>query len=124
VPNREETTVKQSRSVANGKIPVKLQFEIKTSVEEGDAFNVIAELPGTTKKDTETLDYVIVIEGEIDMDMDDSTVRLKAGDVMVQRATNHAWVNRGQEPARVAFVLLDSKPLGIGHPVVRGEKAS
>jgi len=69
---------------------------------------------------TETIDYVIVLAGEIDMDMDDSTVRLKAGDVMVQRGTNHAWVNRGTAAARVAFVLIDAKPLGIGHPVTGG----
>jgi len=69
---------------------------------------------------TETVDYVIVIAGEIDMDMDNSTVRLKAGDVMVQRGTHHAWVNRGTERARLAFVLIDATPLGIGHPVVGG----
>lgn len=66
---------------------------------------------------TETLDYVIVLAGELDMEMDDSTVKLRAGDVMVQRATNHAWINRGQEYARVAFVLIDAKPLGIGQPL-------
>ena len=66
---------------------------------------------------TETIDYVIVISGEIDMEMDDSTVQLKAGDVMVQRGTHHAWVNRGTEFARIAFVLIDAKPLGIGHPI-------
>ena len=50
---------------------------------------------------TETVDYVIVIEGEIEMDMDDSTVKLKAGDIMVQRGTNHAWANRsGKKRAR------------------------
>jgi quercetin dioxygenase-like cupin family protein len=69
---------------------------------------------------TETIDYVIVIAGEIDMDMDNSTVRLKAGDVMVQRGTHHAWVNRGTERARLAFVLIDAAPLGIGHPVAGG----
>ena len=63
------------------------------------------------------------MQGELDMDMDDSTVKLKAGDVMVQRGTNHAWVNRGNEVARAAFVLIDAKPLGIGHPIVRGENA-
>jgi uncharacterized cupin superfamily protein len=67
---------------------------------------------------TETIDYVIVIEGEIDMDMDDSTVKLKAGDIMVQRGTNHAWANRSSKHARVAFVLVDAKPLGIGKPVL------
>jgi naringenin degradation protein FdeH len=92
----------------------------------GTRFAVIDFPPGNSGRmhRTETIDYVIVIAGEIDMDMDDTTVRLKAGDVMVQRATNHAWVNRGTQTALVAFVLLDSKPLGIGHPIVRGEKAS
>ena len=66
---------------------------------------------------TETVDYVIVIEGEIDMDMDDSTVRLRQGDIMVQRGTNHAWANRSGKRARVAFVLIDAEPLGIGNPV-------
>ncbi|TMH53613.1 MAG: cupin domain-containing protein [Betaproteobacteria bacterium] len=70
---------------------------------------------------TETIDYVIVLAGELEMQMDDSTVKLKAGDVLVQRGTNHAWINRGTEPARVAFILIDAKPLGIGHPVTGGE---
>ena len=85
----------------------------------GTRFAVIDFPPGNTGRmhRTETVDYVIVISGEIDMDMDNSTVRLKAGDVMVQRGTNHAWVNRGTERARLAFVLIDAAPLGIGHPV-------
>ena len=66
---------------------------------------------------TETLDYVIVLSGELDMELDDSTVTLRAGDVMVQRGTNHAWINRGPDYARVAFVLIDAKPLGIGRPL-------
>jgi quercetin dioxygenase-like cupin family protein len=69
---------------------------------------------------TETIDYVIVLSGEIDMQTDDSTIKLKAGDVLVQRGTNHAWINHGTEPARVAFVLIDAKPVGIGHPVTGG----
>ena len=67
---------------------------------------------------TETVDYVIVIEGEIEMDMDDSTVKLKPGDIMVQRGTNHAWANSSDKNARVAFVLVDAQPLGIGTPVI------
>jgi quercetin dioxygenase-like cupin family protein len=63
---------------------------------------------------TESLDYAIVMAGEIDMDLDDSRVHLKAGDVIVQRGTNHAWFNRGTVMARVAFVLVDAAPLGIG----------
>jgi quercetin dioxygenase-like cupin family protein len=72
---------------------------------------------------TETVDYVIVLEGEIEMDMDDSTVKLKAGDVMIQRGTNHAWVNRSSKRARVAVVLIDATPLGIGHPVTGAANA-
>jgi quercetin dioxygenase-like cupin family protein len=91
----------------------------------GTRFAVIDFPPGAPGRmhRTESLDYVIVLAGEIDMDMDDSTVHLKAGDVMVQRGTNHAWVNRGKEPARVAFVLIDAKPLGIGHAVAPGAQA-
>src|SRR5437588_10119153 len=94
--------------------------------ENGSRFAVISFPPGNPGRmhRTATIDYVVVISGEIDMDMDDSTVKLKAGDVLVQRATHHAWVNRSKEPARVAFVLIDSKPLGIGHPIVRDQKAS
>ena len=89
---------------------------------KGTRFTVIDFPPGNSGRmhRTETIDYVIVIAGEIDMDMDDSTVHLRAGDVMVQRGTNHAWINRGTERARVAFVLVDATPLGIGHPVVGG----
>jgi hypothetical protein len=50
--------------------------------------------------------------------MDDSTVKLKQGDIMVQRGTNHAWANRSGKNARVAFVLVDGQPLGIGNPVM------
>jgi quercetin dioxygenase-like cupin family protein len=66
---------------------------------------------------TETLDYAILLSGELDMDMDEETVKLKAGDVVIQRGTNHAWVNRGNSPARIAFIMIDAKPLGIGNPI-------
>src|SRR5690242_6052370 len=55
------------------------------------------------------LDYAIIMSGEIDMMLDDKTVHLKAGDVAVQQATNHAWLNHGKEPCRVIFVMMDSK---------------
>src|ERR1700722_3272189 len=58
---------------------------------------------------TRTLDYAVVMEGEIDMLLDDSEIHLKAGDVLIQQGTNHAWVNRGTEPCRIAFVLIDAK---------------
>ncbi|MBM3607213.1 MAG: cupin domain-containing protein [Alphaproteobacteria bacterium] len=74
--------------------------------------------PGAMHR-TETLDYIAVLEGEIDMDMDDSTVTLRAGDTMVQRGTNHSWMNRSNKPAKLAIVLIDAQPLGIGHAVPR-----
>ena len=58
---------------------------------------------------TRSVDYAIVIEGEIDMLLDDSEVHLEAGDVLVQQGTNHAWVNRGSRTCRMAFVLIDAK---------------
>jgi mannose-6-phosphate isomerase-like protein (cupin superfamily) len=58
---------------------------------------------------TRTLDYAVILSGEIDMMLDDSTVHVKAGDIIIQQATNHAWINRGKEPCRILFVLMDSK---------------
>jgi quercetin dioxygenase-like cupin family protein len=91
----------------------------------GTRFAVIDFPPGNHPHmhRTETIDYVIVMEGEIEMDMDDSTVKLKAGDILVQRGTNHAWANRSDKRARVAFVLVDAQPLGIGTPVTGGRSA-
>ncbi len=91
----------------------------------GTRFAVIDFPPGSQPHmhRTETLDYVIVLEGEIEMDMDKSTVKLKAGDIMIQRGTNHAWANRSDKHARVAFVLIDAEPLGIGKPVTGSHSA-
>jgi hypothetical protein len=58
---------------------------------------------------TRTLDYAIIMAGEIDMLLDEGEVHLQAGDVVVQQATNHAWVNRSGKPCRVAFILMDSQ---------------
>jgi mannose-6-phosphate isomerase-like protein (cupin superfamily) len=58
---------------------------------------------------TRTVDYAVILSGEIDMMLDETTVHVKAGDVVIQQATNHAWVNRGTQPCRILFVLMDSK---------------
>lgn len=58
---------------------------------------------------TRTVDYVVVLEGEIDLLLDDRDVRLKAGDVVVQQATNHAWINRGAATCRLAMVFVDAE---------------
>ena len=57
---------------------------------------------------TRSIDYAIVLDGEIDMLMDDTEVHMKTGDVLVQQGTNHAWVNNGTRPCRIAFILIDA----------------
>ena len=58
---------------------------------------------------TRSVDYAVVLDGEIDMLLEDSEVHLKAGDMLVQQGTDHAWVNRGAVSCRIAFVLVDAK---------------
>jgi hypothetical protein len=65
--------------------------------------------PGFHK--TNSVDYAIVLFGEIYALMDGGEVLLRAGDTLVQRGTNHAWSNRTDKPARVAFVLIDAEPV-------------
>lgn len=61
--------------------------------------------PGMHK--TETLDYAVILKGEIVMLLDEEEVALSAGDVVVQRGTNHAWNNRSDESCWIMFVLID-----------------
>ncbi len=104
----------------------------------GTVIRILDFLPGFSKESsgtrpfvhrTETVDYGIVLEGEIFLLLDDSEVHLKAGDVVVQRGTDHAWENRSDRPARMAFVLVDgvfsqelraSLPAGALERVIRG----
>jgi quercetin dioxygenase-like cupin family protein len=58
---------------------------------------------------TETIDYAVVLEGEIVMLLDDQDVHLKAGDVVIQRGTNHAWSNRSNKPCKMLYVLIDGE---------------
>src|SRR5262249_11834329 len=58
---------------------------------------------------TRTVDYAVVLSGELDMMLDDAVVHVRAGDVIVQQATNHAWINRGTQPCRILFALIDSR---------------
>ena len=60
--------------------------------------------------ETQTTDYAIVIDGEIWAVMEEGETKLKAGNVLVQRGTNHAWSNRTDSVATVAFVLVGAKP--------------
>lgn len=64
---------------------------------------------------TDTVDYAIVMQGEMVAIMDDGETTMRAGDILIQRGTNHAWANRSGKPARIIFVLVD------GHRKVEGE---
>lgn len=56
---------------------------------------------------TQTVDYGIVLEGELTLILDRAETKLKAGDIVIQRGTNHAWANRTSKNCRVAFILID-----------------
>jgi hypothetical protein len=60
---------------------------------------------------TRSIDYAIVLSGEIWAVMDEGETKMNAGDVLIQRGTNHAWANRSNAPCVVAFALIDAKPL-------------
>jgi quercetin dioxygenase-like cupin family protein len=78
----------------------------------GTVFRVIEFSPGVAPRNhrTESIDYACVLSGELDMEIDGAEVHLKAGDVLVQRATIHNWINRGTEPCVIAFVLVAARP--------------
>ena len=79
-----------------------------TTHANGTVFRIIEFAPGNAGRNhrTDSIDYLCVLSGEIDMDIDGAEVHLKAGDVMVQRGTIHNWINRGDEPCVIAFVLI------------------
>jgi len=58
---------------------------------------------------TETVDYAVVLEGEITLLLDEGEVSLKAGDIVIQRGTNHAWSNRSNKPVKMLYVLIDGQ---------------
>ena len=100
-----------------------------TSPEDGGRRDVGITLPGGTvfrigeiapggrspMHRTNSVDYGIVLDGELDMELGDGkVVQLLAGDVVVQRGTNHAWINRSDRPCRMAWILIDADPVKVG----------
>ena len=94
-----------------------------TTLDNGTVFRILELAPGVTPRNhrTDSIDYAIVMSGEVDMELDDTKVHLKAGDVLVQRGTIHNWVNRGTEPCVIAFVLIAAKPVTVGGKVLRAQ---
>jgi quercetin dioxygenase-like cupin family protein len=87
--------------------------KVATTDPNGTVFRLVEYGPGVAPRNhrTESIDYAVVMSGEIDMDLDGTTVHLKAGDVLVQRGTIHNWNNRGTLPCVIAFVLVAAKPV-------------
>ena len=97
--------------------------ETGTTLPGGTVFRVVEFSPGVAPRNhrTDSIDYAVVISGEIDMVLDGTTVRLRAGDVLVQRGTVHNWVNNGSEPCVIVFALIDAKPVEVDGRVLKAE---
>ncbi|MBV9199165.1 MAG: cupin domain-containing protein [Alphaproteobacteria bacterium] len=94
-----------------------------TTLDNGTVFRILELAPGVSPRNhrTDSIDYAVVMSGEVDMELDDTTVHLKAGDVLVQRGTIHNWVNRGTEPCVIAFVLIAANPVTVGGKVLHAQ---
>ena len=92
------------------------QKKIGTFIDNGTVFRIVSFAPGVAPRNhrTDSIDYAVVMSGQIDMVMDIGTVHLKAGDVLVQRGTIHDWVNNGSVPCVIAFTLITAKPVIAG----------
>ena len=90
--------------------------KIGTTLDNGSVFRVVSFAPGVAPRNhrTDSIDYAVVISGEIDMEIDGSSVHLKVGDVLVQHGTIHNWVNRSNAPCVIAFTLISAKPVNAG----------
>jgi uncharacterized cupin superfamily protein len=89
---------------------------------QGTTFRITEWAPGHARftHRTETVDYAILLSGEIDLELENNeVVHLKPGDVVVQRGTTHTWVNRGSVPAVTAFILIDANPAEINGQELR-----
>ncbi|MDB5411507.1 MAG: hypothetical protein JWL84_6419 [Rhodospirillales bacterium] len=86
------------------------------TVSGGSVLRVTDVAPGhrSPMHRTSSVDYGIVLQGEIDLELDDGSVtRVRAGEIVVQRGTIHAWVNNTSEWCRIAFVLIDAAPVMV-----------
>ncbi len=99
---------------ATKELPVQLidedpgTWKIGTTIANGSVFRIVKYEPGVTERwhQTDSIDYAIVLSGEIFMQLDEEEVHLTAGNVLVQRGTVHNWENRGTEPCIIAFILI------------------
>jgi len=97
--------------------------KVGTTIPNGTVFRIVSFGPGVAPRNhrTDSIDYAVVMSGEIDMDLDGTTVHLKAGDVLVQRGTIHNWINKGTEPCVIAFTLVSAKSVSAGGKTLTAE---
>ena len=121
-PNAEFSVIWSSEGfpVDNDGFEDPSNLKIGTTRDNGSVFRIVSFGPGVAPRNhrTDSLDYAVVMSGEIDMVLDVETVRLKAGDVLVQRGTVHNWINNGDAPCVIAFALISAKPVTVnGKPL-------
>jgi len=98
-------------------LPVKLdeedsnKWKIGTTIDGGSVCRLVRYEPGVAERwhRTDSIDYGIVLSGDIWMQLDKEEVHLKPGDVVIQRNTMHNWMNRGKEACVMLFVLISTK---------------
>ena len=90
--------------------------KIGTTIPNGTVFRIVSFGPGVAPRNhrTDSIDYAVVMSGEIDMDLDGTVVHLNTGYVLVQRGTIHNWINTGTEPCVIAFTLVSAKSASAG----------
>jgi quercetin dioxygenase-like cupin family protein len=90
--------------------------QVGTTLAGGTILRVVEFSPGVQARNhrTDSIDYAIIMSGEIDMEMDGTMIHLKVGDVLVQRGTIHNWINNGTSPCVIVFALIDAKPVTAG----------
>lgn len=89
--------------------------QVGTAESDGTVFRIVRYAPGVAPRHhrTNSIDYAVVMSGSMEMELDNETVRLNEGDVLVQRGTIHNWVNNGTEPCVIAFVLVGARPATV-----------
>jgi hypothetical protein len=99
-----------------------VDFPPESATKDADAAKLFREFGAAAAHDaksgrhammhkTATVDYALVLDGEVWAILDVGETLMKAGDILVQRGTNHAWANRSDQPCRIAFVLVDAETL-------------
>ena len=93
---------------------------VGTELKDGTVFRIMKLDPGVAPRRhrTNSIDYLVVLSGAVSMELDDQTVELSAGDVLVQRGTVHNWINKGTTPCIMAVVLISATPVQTADKVL------